>query len=166
MATKIGVHTSLDGPPPQTKRLQYQVKTEPVKWSNAISLPSTSATAPSSNIVAIPISITATDKLGNKMVVWVQSTYVSGVITVGFVVISVNLSGTNLANLGAQNQGAVIAAITTTTSPAGNSQNTPIVLGGTDAAKFSVSNGGMLPCNLIAAVDIPAGSYNITLSCT
>ena len=84
----------------------------------------------------------------------------------GFTVTAVNLSGTSLANLGAQNAGAVIGAITTTTVPSGNTQNTAVTLGGTDAAKFSITNGGIIPCNLIAAVDIPAGSYSISLTCT
>jgi hypothetical protein len=82
----------------------------------------------------------------------------------GTVVTSVNLSGTSLTNLSAHNQGQVIGAITVTTSPPGGIQNTPVVLGGTDAALFSVTNGGTVPCNLIAAVDIPSGSYSITLS--
>jgi hypothetical protein len=76
-------------------------------------------------------------------------------------VTSVNLSGLSLSNLGAQDQGAVIGAITVT-----GTQTTPVVLGGPDAAKFAVTDGGIVPCNLIAAVDIPAGSYSITLSAT
>jgi hypothetical protein len=76
-------------------------------------------------------------------------------------VTAVNLSGTSLSNLGAQNQGAVVGAITVT-----GAQTTPVVIGGTDAAKFAVTNGGIAPCNLIAAVDIPAGSYSFTLSAT
>lgn len=74
---------------------------------------------------------------------------------------AINLSGSSLSNLGAQNAGAVIGAITIT-----GTQTTPIVIGGTDAALFSVTNGGIVPCNLIAAVDIPAGSYSITLTAT
>lgn len=87
-------------------------------------------------------------------------------VTGSVVVISVNLSGLSLSNLGAQNAGGVIGAITVTTSPPGGTQNTPVVLGGADAAKFQVTNGGIIPCNLIAAVDIPAGAYSITLSAT
>jgi hypothetical protein len=88
------------------------------------------------------------------------------IFTTIFQVISINLSGTSLSNLGAQNAGTIIGAITTTTSPPGYTQNTPVVLGGTDATKFAITNGGIIPCNLIAAVDIPAGSYSITLSAT
>lgn len=74
-------------------------------------------------------------------------------------VTSIDLSGASLSSLGAQNQGSVIGVITIA-----GSQNTPIVIGGTDAAYFTVDGGGFAPCNLIAAVDIPAGSYSITLS--
>jgi hypothetical protein len=84
----------------------------------------------------------------------------------GFVVVSVNLSGTSLTNITAKDAGSVIGAITTTTSPPGNTQHTPVVLGGADAASFQVTNGGIIPCNLVVAVDIPAGSYSITLSAT
>lgn len=99
--------------------------------------------------------------------VWVNS--VTSVVIppgVSFTVLSVNLSNTTLSSLGAQNAGAIIGAITTTTTPPGQTQHSPITLGGADAALFSVSNGGILPCNLVAAVDIPAGSYSITLSAT
>jgi hypothetical protein len=64
--------------------------------------------------------------------------------------------------LGAQNKGGVIGALTVVNG----TQTTPIVIGGPNAAKFAVTNGGMVPCNLIAAVNIPAGSYSITLSVT
>lgn len=76
-------------------------------------------------------------------------------------VTAVLLSKTSLSNLGAQNKGGVIGAITVT-----GAQTIPVVIGGTDAAKFAVTNGGMVPCNLVAAKDIPAGSYSITLSAT
>lgn len=70
-------------------------------------------------------------------------------------------SPTSLSNLGAQNQGAVLGPMTIT-----GTQTTAIVIGGTDAALFSVDNGGFVPCNLIAAVDIPAGSYSPTFTAT
>jgi hypothetical protein len=77
-------------------------------------------------------------------------------------VTDVLLSGTTLANLGAQNAGAVIGAITLVGGP----QLTPVVISGPFASFFAVTNGGFVPCNLIAAVDIPSGDYTngITLS--
>ena len=109
--------------------------------------------------------------------VWGASARFGGVgvlladLSVPGAVTAVNLSGTSLSNIGAYNQGAVIGAITL--SPNGVVQSTPVVVGGADAAYFSVTNGGIVPCNLIAAVDIPAGggsgpggTYAITLSAT
>ncbi|HVX56454.1 MAG TPA: hypothetical protein VHA37_01870 [Candidatus Saccharimonadales bacterium] len=99
---------------------------------------------------------------------WQASAHLAPALTAGAylgdssdTVTAVNLSNASLSNLGAQNQGAVIGAITVT-----GTQTTPVVIGGPDAAKFAVTNGGMVPCNLIAAVDLPAGSYSITLTAT
>lgn len=71
---------------------------------------------------------------------------------------SINLSRNTL-GLSAYHTGEVIGVVTIT----GGSQRM-VVLAGKDAANFSVSNGGMIPCNLIAARDMPAESYSITLS--
>lgn len=76
-------------------------------------------------------------------------------------VTDINLSATDLSDLGAQNAGATIAIITIT-----GTQGTALVVGGTDAAYFTTDNGGMAPCNLLAAIDIPAGSYSINLTAT
>jgi hypothetical protein len=101
------------------------------------------------------------------MVVWVQSVTPITLVSMpsGWVVVSINLSGTALSSLGAQNQGAIISPITVTTAPPGFGTHTPITVTA-GSSLFAVDNGGILPCNLIAAVDIPAGSYSVSLSAT
>lgn len=76
-------------------------------------------------------------------------------------VTAINLSNSSLSSLGAQNAGSTIGVI----SVVGN-QTTSIVVGGTHGSLFSVDNAGIAPCNLVAAVNLPAGSYSITLTAT
>ncbi len=88
-------------------------------------------------------------------------------ITVTPAVMSVNLSNTSVASVGPANAGTVVGAVSATTNPVGGTLTAPIVLGGADGAKFALTNGGMLPCNLVVGpADVPAGSYAITLSAT
>jgi hypothetical protein len=88
-------------------------------------------------------------------------------ITVTPAVASVNLSNTALNTTGATNANAIIGAVSVTTNPAGGTFTGPIVSGGTDAAKFALTNGGVLPCNLtVGAANVAAGTYAITLSAT
>jgi hypothetical protein len=83
-----------------------------------------------------------------------------------FVIISVNLSGTTL-NMSAANAGDVVGAVTVTTNPPGGSPSNPILIGGPDAGKFALTNGGVIPCNLVVgASNLPSGDYQITLSST
>lgn len=87
-------------------------------------------------------------------------------VTVTPILASINLSSTVL-NAGPNNAGAVIGAVSVTTNPAGGSFAGPIALGSTNAADFALTNGGMLPCNLVVgANNLLAGSYNISLSAT
>jgi hypothetical protein len=86
-------------------------------------------------------------------------------------IIAIFISGQSpsvaLSNIAASDAGTVIGPITILTSPPGGSQSTPIVLSGTDAALFSVTNGGNIPCNLVVGTkNIGSGSYSITLSVT
>jgi hypothetical protein len=88
-------------------------------------------------------------------------------ITVTPAVASVNLSNTALNTTGATNANAIIGAVSVTTNPPGGTFTGPIVSGGTDAAKFALTNGGVLPCNLtVGAANVAAGTYAITLSAT
>ena len=76
-------------------------------------------------------------------------------------------SNTALNTTGATNANAIIGAVSVTTNPAGGTFTGPIVSGGTDAAKFALTNGGVLPCNLtVGAANVAAGTYAITLSAT
>lgn len=87
-------------------------------------------------------------------------------VTVNPAIVSVNLSNASL-SAGPANAGDVIGAVSVTTNPAGTPFAGPVVLSGTDAAKFALTNGGMLPCNLVVgAANIPAGFYAISLSGT
>jgi hypothetical protein len=80
------------------------------------------------------------------------------------VVLAVQLSNT-LINMPAMNANDVIGNVSVITSPPGHGPNTPITLGGTDAAKFALSNSGNFPCNLtIGSANVAAGTYNISLS--
>jgi hypothetical protein len=45
--------------------------------------------------------------------------------------------------------GAVVGAVSVTTNPPGGSFTGPIVLGGANASSFVLTNGGVLPCNLV-----------------
>jgi hypothetical protein len=58
-----------------------------------------------------------------------------------------------------------VVGIVSVTDSDGGPYPGQIILGGTDAAMFLLTNGGLLPCNLVVgSVDIPTGTYNITLT--
>jgi hypothetical protein len=62
------------------------------------------------------------------------------------------------------NANSVVGAVSVTTSD-GRPYLGHVILGGVDAAKFVLSNGGFLPCNLlVGSVDIAAGTYSINLT--
>jgi hypothetical protein len=72
------------------------------------------------------------------------------------------LSNVNVGN--PPNANIVVGAISVTTAD-GRPYPGQIILGGADASKFVISNGGLLPCNLVVgSSDIAAGTYNITLT--
>jgi hypothetical protein len=72
------------------------------------------------------------------------------------------LSNVNVGN--PPNANFVVGAISVTTAD-GRPYPGQVILGGADASKFVISNGGLLPCNLVVgSSDIAAGSYNITLT--
>ena len=81
----------------------------------------------------------------------------SGVISVGLSISTVNLP--------TMNAGDFVGHVVVTTSPPGGSPSTPITLAGTDAAKFTLTNAGVYPCDLlVGASNIAAGTYHVTLS--
>ena len=60
-----------------------------------------------------------------------------------------------------------MGAVSVTTNPPGGSYTGVITLGGASAGSFALTNGGVLPCNLVVGpTNIAAGSYAITLSAT
>lgn len=62
------------------------------------------------------------------------------------------------------NANTVVGAVNVTDSDGGVYPG-QLVLGGTDAAKFSLTNGGRLPCSLVVgSTDIPVGNYSINLT--
>jgi hypothetical protein len=72
------------------------------------------------------------------------------------------LSNVNVGN--PPNANTVVGAISVTTAD-GRPYPGQIILGGADASKFVISNGGLLPCNLVVgSSDVAAGTYNITLT--
>jgi hypothetical protein len=86
-------------------------------------------------------------------------------ITVTPVASSISLSATNLNVLGTADANAIIGVVSVTTNPPGGALSGPLWLSGADAAKFALTNGGVMPCNLtIGPADIPAGSYSIALN--
>jgi Flp pilus assembly protein TadG len=88
-------------------------------------------------------------------------------ITITPAIASVNLSSTSLTTTGVNNAGATIGAITVTTNPAGGNYTGAITLGGANASSFALTNGGVLPCNLVVGpANLAAGAYQITLSAT
>lgn len=72
---------------------------------------------------------------------------------------------TMAASLPPANAGSLIGAVVATTNPPGQAYTGVITLGGADAGKFTLSNGGFLPCNVyVGASDIGEGAYQMTLS--
>jgi hypothetical protein len=83
--------------------------------------------------------------------------------TPAFTLTSVNLSNTTVSNVA----GAVVGAVSVTTNPPGGTYSGVITLGGANASSFALTNGGVLPCNLVVgASNLTAGTYAITLSAT
>lgn len=61
------------------------------------------------------------------------------------------------------NANTVLATMVCVTNPVGGTCVGPVTLGGADAGKFSLTNGGMFPTSLaIGAVNVPAGTYSLT----
>lgn len=86
-------------------------------------------------------------------------------IVVTPIISAIDLTATSL-TMGPVNAGAVIGAVSVVQNPVGAPAYTgAIVLGGAAAADFALTNGGVLPCNLVVgAANLPAGNYAITLS--
>lgn len=79
------------------------------------------------------------------------------------IVIGIGLSVASVTFATPANANSFVATITVTVS-SGTYSGT-LTLGGPDAALFALSNGGVYPCNLmVGASNIPAGTYNITLT--
>ena len=76
---------------------------------------------------------------------------------------AISLSATSITFPTSANANATVATITVTAS--GGTYTGSVTLGGTDAAKFVLSNGGVYPCNLlVGASNIGTATYNITLT--
>jgi hypothetical protein len=88
-------------------------------------------------------------------------------ITVTPALSSVGLSNNTVNTIGPSNHGAVVGTVVVTTNPSGGStSNVTLALSGTDAAKFALSS-AQLPSNLLVGPnDLPAGTYNLTLTGT
>jgi hypothetical protein len=117
-------------------------------------------------------ALPATYPSGASTVVTAWSLYATlnpvavGPVTVTAVLLNGQSSGTIFVDEPGANAGDVIAAVTVTTVPPGQPPNTPVIIGGSKASLFSITNGGMPPCNLIWATNVPAGSYPVSLSAT
>ena len=80
-----------------------------------------------------------------------------------FTLTSVNLSNSTVSDVA----GAVVGTVSVTTNPPGGTYSGVITLGGANASSFALTNGGVLPCNLVVgASNLAAGTYAITLSAT
>ena len=67
-------------------------------------------------------------------------------------------------SLPAVNAGMRIADLSVTTH-SGAPYTTPLTLSGADGGKFSLSNGGALPCSLmVGPTDIVTGAYSISIT--
>jgi hypothetical protein len=61
--------------------------------------------------------------------------------------------------------GSVVGTVSVTTNPPGGTYSGVITLGGANASSFALTNGGVLPCNLVVgASNLTAGTYAIMLS--
>lgn len=82
-------------------------------------------------------------------------------VTVTPAILSVALSNTTSTGV----PGSIVGAISLTWNGTPGTYSTPLVLGGADAAKFALSNGGVVPCNLVVgSTNLAQGSYAITLT--
>jgi hypothetical protein len=78
------------------------------------------------------------------------------------VVIDISLSSTTVGD--PPNANSFVGTVGVTTST-GAPFTGALSIGGADASLFVLSNGGFLPCNLmVGSVDIPDGTYNVTLT--
>lgn len=85
-------------------------------------------------------------------------------VTVTPALSSISLSNASVTT-GAVNAGTVIGAVSCATNPPGSSCVGPVTLSGADAAKFALTNGGMIPSNLvIGTTSVPSGAYAVSLS--
>jgi hypothetical protein len=77
----------------------------------------------------------------------------------------VNITLSSVTILTTMNANAVVGAITVITTAPSGPYNGSLKLTGPDAASFTLSNGGLYPCNLVVgATSIVAGNYNIDLT--
>ena len=77
---------------------------------------------------------------------------------------TISLSTTSVSFPSPADANSFVATITVTAVGGGPYSGT-LVLGGTDAAKFALSNGGAYPCNLmVGPANIAAGSYNVSVT--
>ena len=75
----------------------------------------------------------------------------------------ISLSQTSVSFVGTANANAFVATVIVTAT--GGTYSGPVTLGGSDAAKFALSNGGTYPCNLtVGAANLPAGSYSVSVT--
>ena len=85
-------------------------------------------------------------------------------VTIAITPTAISLSTTSI-SLPPANANALVATITVTAT--GGTYAGPVTLGGADAAKFVLSNGGVYPCNLlVGSTSIGNATYNITLTAT
>jgi hypothetical protein len=88
-------------------------------------------------------------------------------VTITPAITAVGLSNTTVSTTGPANAGTVVGALSVVTNPVGGTYTGVITLGGTNASSFVLTNGGVLPCNLVVgAANLAAGPYSITLSAT
>lgn len=63
----------------------------------------------------------------------------------------------------AANAGTVLAPLVCVTNPSGGTCHGPVTLGGADASKFSLTNGGVFPTSLaVGPANVASGTYNLT----
>lgn len=85
-------------------------------------------------------------------------------VDTGITITGISLSNTTISGA-AENAHTVIGSVSITTDPPDQPVATPVTLAGNDAAKFVLTNSGVVPCDLaVGASNLPAGDYAITLS--
>ena len=86
-------------------------------------------------------------------------------ITAATAATAVTLSTTSVSFSSPADAGGFVATIAVGTGASGGPYVGTLTLGGADAAKFALSNGGVYPCNLmVGASNIGAGTYAINIT--